>query len=253
MRVPRPRRRTGRAPSGRAAGEDLFRARQRARRLRLLRRAGLAGAGLVVVIAAGWLVFFSPYLAVQGATVTGVDVLDEREVQDAAQVPVGEPLARADLTAIQARVEGLAPVRSADIGRGWPDHVSIEVTERTAVAALAWEGQWRGMDADGVLFRTFEEKPEELPEVRARVSTPVEALAETAAVVDALPAAVHDRLRHVEVSSIDDIVLHLRGGARVRWGSADNSADKGEVLLVLLDRKAQVYDVTAPGRPTLVP
>jgi cell division protein FtsQ len=37
----------------------------------------------------------------------------------------------------------------------------------------------------------------------------------------------------------------------VLWGSADDSANKAEVLAVLLKQKASFYDVSVPGQPIL--
>lgn len=232
--------------------EPRFRRRRRAVRWRVVRRLLLAVLLVAALAGAGWLVFASSVLAATGATVTGVSVLEEDEVAEAAQVPVGTPLARVDLDAVRARVEGLAAVRSAEVTRAWPDRVHVDVTERTAVAVVSWEGEWRGLDSAGVLFRTYPERPASVPELRAPLSTPVDALAEAAAVVDSLPPTLLSRVRAVEVTSIDSIRLLLRGGATVSWGSADESGAKAEVLLALLDHeKARVYDVTAPGRPTL--
>jgi len=36
----------------------------------------------------------------------------------------------------------------------------------------------------------------------------------------------------------------------VSWGSAEHSAQKAEVLAVLLQQKAREIDVSVPGRPT---
>jgi cell division protein FtsQ len=44
--------------------------------------------------------------------------------------------------------------------------------------------------------------------------------------------------------------LDLAGGALVKWGSAQDSATKAQVLAALLPHHAQVYDVTAPGFAT---
>jgi len=62
-----------------------------------------------------------------------------------------------------------------------------------------------------------------------------------------------NRVRVIDVGSIDAISFRLTGGARVTWGSADESAAKARVLAVLLQQRASAYDVTAPGRPTLRP
>jgi cell division protein FtsQ len=79
------------------------------------------------------------------------------------------------------------------------------------------------------------------------------AVAEAAAVVGRLPSALAARVRSVDVSTVDDIELLLRDGATVRWGSADGSATKADVLGALLTQHAASYDVSAPGRPTYVP
>ena len=227
-----------------------FLRRRRARRWLVWRRLLLAL--LLVGAAAGavWLVLFSSVLAAAGTEVTGTDALREELVVETADVPLGVPLARLDLGAIEARVEGLAAVKSVEVSRGWPDQVRIEVTERTPVAAVLWEGRWRGLDESGVLFRELDRRPPELPVVQMRASTPVEALAEGAAVVTALPDELLGRVETFDVRSIDDITFRLEGGARVVWGSAEHSDAKAEVLAILLEQEARTYDVSAPGRPT---
>lgn len=225
--------------------------RQRARRWLVWRRILATVAGVCAAAGLVWLVFFSSVLAVQGALVEGVEVLSVEEVEAAADVPVGRPLARADLDAVQARVEALAPVRSAEVSRSWPDEVRVVVTERSPVAAVLREGTWRGLDADGVLFRDYAERPADLPEIRMRATTPVDALAEAATVVRALPADLRTRVAFLQVRTVDSISLTLLRGAVVTWGSAESSDRKVQVLRVLLQQDAQAYDVSAPGRPTL--
>ena len=228
-----------------------FLRRQRARRWLVWRRI-LMVLGVIGLVAGGfWLVFFSPVLAVEGDEVTGVSVLTDAEVSKVAEVPDQVPLATVDLAAIEARVEGLAAVESAEVSRAWPDTVHIAVREREAVAVVSWLGRWRGLDETGVLFRGYRGKPAGLPEVNMRAATPIDVLAEAAAVVTSLPEEILAKVEYLDVRSIDAISLRLRTGQTVNWGSADQSEDKAAVLAVLMERKARVYDVTAPGRPTI--
>jgi cell division protein FtsQ len=227
-----------------------FLRRRRARRWVVWRRVLLAALAVGLVTGAVWLVLFSSVLASAGTEVTGTDALSDQQVVATADVPLGVPLARIDLDAVEARVEGLAAVRSAEVSRGWPDQVRIDVTERVPVAAVEWEGRWRALDGSGVLFRDYDRRPAELPVVRMRATTPVEALAEGAAVVSALPSDLLRRVAAFDVRSIDDISFQLEGGARVVWGSAEYSEAKAEVLGILLQKGAATYDVSAPGRPT---
>lgn len=251
MRTTTPQRPTRPQSEPQVVTSRRFERRLRARRWLVWRRVLLGAALLTAVVLAVWLVFFSSVLSVTRAEVRGVDLLTVREVQRAADVPVGVPLATANLAAVQARVEALPEVRSAVVSRSWPDAVRIEVTERTPVAAVAWEGRWRALDSQGVLFRTFTSRPAGLLEVTMRATTPADALAEAARVVGGLPRDVRRRVARVEVRSIDAISLRLRNGAVVHWGSAEDSGKKAEVLRLLLRRGARAYDVTAPGRPTI--
>jgi cell division protein FtsQ len=228
-----------------------FARRQWTRRWLAWRRLAAGVLALAVVILVAWLFFFSSALAVSGVQVEGASVLDPRAVRQAAAVPTGAPLATVDLGAITARVEELPAVRSADVSRSWPHQVRIAVTERTAVAAVQRAGVWHGLADDGVLFRRYPSRPAGLPVVHMSAGTRSDALAETARVVSALPADLASRVDYVEVRTVDTISLHLRNGRDVLWGSADDSANKAEVLAVLLKQKASFYDVSVPGQPIL--
>jgi cell division protein FtsQ len=111
----------------------------------------------------------------------------------------------------------------------------------------------RGLDAEGVVFRRYPSRPKSLPLLRMGERTGTEALAEAARVAGVLPAAIAARVNYVEVDTVDTISLSLRNGRTVRWGSADDSAAKAEVLAVLLKQKASLYDVTVPGQPIIRP
>lgn len=228
-----------------------FARRQWARRWLALRGLLVVLAVLAVSAGAGWLVFFSSVLAVEGVEVRGTDVLAPLEVRQVAAVELGEPLARVPVEAVEARVQALAPVKVVDVSRSWPDQVRIDVVEREAVAVVERDGGLRGVDEDGVLFRGYDSQPEGLPVVRISAGTRSEALAEAAQVIAALPGELAERVDHLEVETVDSITLRLRNGKTIFWGSAADSATKAEVLDVLLRQKASVYDVSVPGQPTI--
>ncbi len=227
-----------------------FARRQWARRLGawkvLLGFAVLAG----LVGGAVWVLYFSATLAARGATVTGVGYLTEDQVVTAAQIPIGEPLVRLDLDAVESRVRALPAVRSVTVTRAWPDRVRIDVVERTPVAVVEVGGAIRGMDLEGVLFRDYPRIPSDLPLIQTATLADSSARKEAAHVVSALPVALARRIDHVEVETIDRITLVLRDGRTVVWGSADESDQKARVLEVLLDHRATVYDVSVPSQPT---
>jgi cell division septal protein FtsQ len=229
------------------SSRDRFARRAWARRWATVRRIAVAVALLGLFAGAGWLVFVSKVLAVQQVQVSGLRTLSPDRVTAAAAVPLGAPLARVDVDAVQARVERVPVVDGADISRSWPHTVTIEVTERTPVAVLRRHGRLRLVDAEGVLFRTVAEPPARLPVMTAGGA----AIADAAAVAAALPPRLGARVTHVRAPTMDSIELELRDGRTVVWGSAERSRLKVRVVGALLRRRASVYDVSVPGAPTL--
>lgn len=244
-------------PAPTDTGETLRRAQSRFARRQWSRRwltwkPVLALAVLVALLVVGiWVVYFSAILAVSGLEVTGAGTIGASRVRTAAAVPTGEPLARLDLDQIRARVQSLAAVQSVDVTRQWPDHVLIRVQERTVVAVVDIGGRLRGMDAQGVVFRDYRHAPAGLPRLQTSADTPAEALQEGAKVAAALPTDLAAKVDHVEVETVDQISLALHDGRVVKWGSAEQSDLKAEVLVPLLDQPGHEYDVTVPGQPTV--
>jgi cell division protein FtsQ len=230
-----------------------FARRQLRRRLVLLRPV-LIGLAIAAALAGlVWVFFFSSWLAAEEVEVRGTDVVTPRKVLQLAAVPLGKPLARIDTDAIQARIEDLAPVKSVDVSRCWPHKICIEVTERQSVAVVDREGKLWGLDETGILFRQYAQAPADLPAVHMKATTSTDALAEAAEIVSSLPASVAEKVAYLDVSTVDEISLHLRRGATVIWGSADDSYTKARVLEPLLKAKpdAKTYNVSVPGNPTV--
>ncbi len=227
-----------------------FARRQWARRWLSLRYVLAALAVLALVVTSTWFVLFSATLSVRKVEVVGNKLLSAEAVRDIAAVPLGEQLALVDLDRAAGRVSALAAVRSVDVTRAWPDVVRIDVEERTAVAVVELAGRLRGLDAEGVVFRDYKSVPRSMPRIRPTSSAGTDALREAATVVAALPSSLAERVDHVEVETIDQITLVLRDGREVVWGSAEDSQQKAEVSVVLLNEKGRVFDVSVPGSPT---
>lgn len=240
----------------RSPGKDVQRSRSRFARRQWARRwlAWKYVVAVVVVLAlvggTVYTVYFSSALAVEGVQVRGNDQLSVEDVRRAADVPTGGALAALDLRAIELRVGSLATVESVEVSRSWPNDVVIDIDERRAVAVVEMGGQLRSLDRSGAVFGSYRRAPSNLPLVETSIGTDSDALREAAKVVSALPDEVALTVDHVEVETVDQITLELGDGRLVRWGSADGSTRKGEVLLALLSRRAQVYDVSVPGQPT---
>ena len=203
--------------------------------------------------------YLSPWLRVEAAEVSGTSQLSEAEVLAAADVPVDDPLVRVDLDEVEARVEGrLTAVKSVEASRQWPHEIKIEIEEWDALAVVIEGTSFTFLAESGDTF-TFagmpKQPPTSLPEVRVGSGADRLALEEAAAVVASLDDVVTRRVDHIEVETADHILLELRDGREVTWGSADQSDEKAAVLLDLLDVRpdAQAYDVSVPSLPAATP
>jgi cell division protein FtsQ len=229
-----------------------FARRQWARRWLSLRYVLALVAVVAPVATSVWLVFFSATLQVKRVDVVGNKLLSDARLREVADVPLGEQLALVDLGRADARVGSLAEIESVDVTRTWPDAVRIQVVERTAVAVVELAGRIRGLDADGIVFRDYKAVPKGMPRIRPGAAAGTDALKEAATVVSALPEDLVTRVDHVEVATVDQITLVMRDGRQVLWGSAEESELKAEVIdRLLAAEKAQVYDVSVPGNPTV--
>ena len=194
---------------------------------------------LALLVGGTWAVCFSATLAIEGVEVRGRPASPRATSRRRRRAREGTPLATVDLTAIDRRVSALAAVASVRVTRQWPHDVLIEVTERTPVAVVDRGDGLRAVDAQGAVFSRYRTPPSDLPRITTAAVTDAEALREAATVAGALPDDLRVLVDHIEVMSIDEIDLVLRDGRRVRWGSADRSEQKAEVLDALLPRQGE--------------
>lgn len=238
---------------------DRFFERSRSERRRRWLRIALGVLGVVALGALVWLVWFSSVLAVRDVEVAGRTTLKQSQVLDAAQVPVGRPLARVDVEGIEQRVSALDRVDTVDVGRSWPHTLSIEIVERKAVIWARVDGQVRGIDRNGIAFRSYGSPPDglleatiDVTEPRARLQTS-EAVASVVVQIGRRDPALRKEIQSVSASSKDSIELTLTKDRTVVWGSSADGRRKLQVLTPLLQLEASQYDVSAPDQPTTTP
>lgn len=236
----------------------------RRRAARRLRRRGrltvLVGAGAVVLLLAGWLLWGTSLAGVRQVRVTGTEFLTPEQVRDAAAVVEQTPLLRVDTGAVAARVAGLPPVAAVQVRRDWPDTVVVEVRERTPVAAVPVTGAaavgagcepgqeqcFLLLDGTGVGFRTVPEQPGDQPMVVVPDPGPDQPGTRAAlAVLAALTPELRAELTALTVTGPAGVELTLASDRTVLWGEPTGNADKARVATALLEREGQVIDVSA--------
>lgn len=226
----------------------------RARTARWVRRRPLllGVAGLALVAGLGWAALCSPVLALRQVEVVGTVRLPADQVSSVAADELGTPLPRVDVAALAREVEALAMVRRVEVVRSWPRSIQIRVEERVPLAAVPAQGGFAVLDADGVVVAETAQPPVDVPLVEVDVARAgAAALRAATAVVRALPEDLRSQVARAGAASADSVVLDLRSGAQVRWGSADEPAAKAAALRALLSVPAARYDVSAPAVPAL--
>lgn len=223
----------------------------------LLHRLGVALAVLALVAGVAWVLLVSPLLALEEIEITGAGgEVDAAQVRAAVEPELGTPLLRVDTAAVADRVAALPAVEAAQVARSWPRGVTVSVVPRVPVAAAPVEGGWVLLDDHGVQVVTVPEVPAGLPEVTVPLTDSAEtapALEAVLSVLGALPPDLLAQVAQAGATSAEQVTLTLADGATVRWGGAEESELKVEVLLVLRQQPAGVYDVSVPRAPTTSP
>lgn len=224
--------------------------RRRKDRRRPWLQIGLGVLVLALLAGAAWLVLLSDVLGVRQVAVTGNHIVNADDVRRLAEIPVGTPLARADLSGVATRVSGLPAVRSVSVTRAWPNTLDIALTERAPMFAIETPGGYWIADDQGVIFQSVANAPSGLMVASVPTSDP-RLLRDLGTVLSALPGELRSRVRQVSAETPDSITLLLSGGATVIWGSAEQSELKAQVIVPLLKQPGTRYDVSAPSFPTV--
>lgn len=230
------------------------------RRLRPQRGSKAARAMRVLVVgvpalllAAFIIVWTTPLFEVDRIEVSGTAVLDPEEVAALGGDALGNSVLRADLAAIAAAVAELAPVKSVEVTRSWPDAVRVAVTEREPFLAVpTGDETFLMVDAEGVVFDETAAPPGTIWSVELAAPGPDDlATIETLKVLQSLPRGIADEVERVESPSPAGITLILDDGRTLRWGDGSEGEQKAEVADRLLASGYEHVDVSAPDAPTV--
>jgi cell division protein FtsQ len=223
-------------------------AQRRDRRKARLRRATWVSAAALPLLLVGWVLLFSSLLSVHRVTVAGESRLTAAQVEAAAAVAPGTPLARVDTAAVARRVEALQPVARVTVTRRWPSTLVITLVERVPVVAVPRTGSYLLLDLKGVAVATARAVPRGA--YRLEVADPGKGDPATRAalvVLRGLPRTLLLQLGALRAPSPEEVTLVLRDGRQVLWGGSDNTQGKVAAVLALIRMPGHVYDVSAPG------
>lgn len=240
--------------------------RIRARRIEVRRDQGrrrlqrLVDVGVLATVALGFAAaLWSPLLDVDEVRVDGAARSGQQAVLEQAGISVGDRLAGLDLHAAGARVAALPWVQEVQLTRGLDGVVTIDVQERTPVAAVASAGESLLVDAEGRVLGPASSAPDAgAPVVLEGVEAPTpggylgagaaDALALAEAVTGTVPGAV-------AAVRAEGLTATLAQGGEVRFGDATQLDAKVRSLATMLDQVdlscLAVLDLRLPSNAVL--
>ncbi|MGO1591201.1 MAG: cell division protein FtsQ/DivIB [Ancrocorticia sp.] len=231
--------------------------KQSERRRLILKRVGVLGGGVFLVLTLVWVLFFSSILGLQKDDITVSGLNDQEAVTEAEVIAVvgeweGSPTLRLPESTIESSLtESFPLIETANVNGQAPHGANVTLTLREPIACLLEDGECVAIDAHGARIPVPEETADALP--RLTLDKGQDAAGEAAMsmieVLDALPAGTRERVESIEVSDTLQMTLKLNGGAEVTWGRAEDNDFKAEVLTVLLEQEADSYDVSVPSAP----
>jgi cell division protein FtsQ len=241
---------------------------ERTRTQKRLRRLGAVVAVIALVVAGAFLLH-TPLFGAKVVKVTGSHPnTSDLAIVTAAGLLHHPPLVSVDPGPVAARVESLPFIASAQVTRHWPDGVTIAVTERKPIVAMAGPAPaWSTLDGYGRTLAVTPGKPV-LPVLIVIATTgpvppaPVgRTIAPAAdpglAVARTLPPAFAGQVVSVTVAADRTVTLALSSGLVVLLGTVSDLTAKYEDVAAIIAnaqlRGVHTIDVTVPQSPTVGP
>jgi cell division protein FtsQ len=225
-------------------------------------RALVAGGVLLAV----WIAIFSPLLAVREIALSGAKRTTAEDIARVVDLDSSNNLLLLRADEVEAAVKKLPWVKSVSVDRKLPGTVKLTVTERSPAMAVALGEQRYLIDRRGRVLSPTESAEglpvlaglqESLPEPGDRLRS-----AELNGALQAFSAFPRKLQRDVEAvfaPTVERITFQLSDGIQVRFGAAEDTRSKIEVLEVLLarlrreGRGALYVDIRVPEAPAVSP
>lgn len=226
-----------------------FTGRSRRRRTTWLVSLGTLAALVAFVVAGA----YSPLMALRTIEVVGANRVPADQVRAALEGQLGTPLPLVDLTAVRDDLSRFRLIRSYALESRPPGTIVVRIVEREPIGVIPSDSGFDLVDAAGVVIESGDEPQDGYPAITAEVGSP--GFTAAAAVVESLPAGIRTQLTTVAAATKDDVTLTLDGGARVVWGSVEESDYKAVVLGALMVEhpvgEVEEYDVSSPDSAVL--
>jgi cell division protein FtsQ len=179
--------------------------------------------------------YYSNLLVIKKIDVRGANQVPVQVITDTAQISLNTQLLRVPTSIVVERLTTISQIGRAEVRRGWPSTLVIEVTERIPLALADTPAGRFLVDASGI------SGPDD-------ASRSVSILA-----WQSFPDWLKAEVVITNTDNPNSIWFTLTSGRKVIWGDLTKAEEKSAVLKVLRRMAGSIYDVSTPEVPVVKP
>ncbi|MEE1296472.1 MAG: FtsQ-type POTRA domain-containing protein, partial [Bifidobacterium sp.] len=246
-----------------------FAARQKERRKAnaryIARNIGIAAAVIAVVVALGWLLFFSPVLRLEKDRIEikgANEWVGTQQVMAIAERQAGKSLLTVSDGTIEKELLEIPGVSEAKATKKFPDGIEVSITAQRPAAMLKAKdgGALTAVDSKARILNSVSAKSVEgipvieVEDVDKAVSN--RAIQTAVTILDGMPEGWRKDVKSVQATTQDSIVTTFANGITVTWGDANDLKLKMAIVDKIMNDPKVIGDkkqinVSAPGRPII--
>lgn len=194
----------------------------------------------------GW---YSNLLIVKNVEVRGNQVVATEIITETAQIALNTQLLRVPINNVVERLQTISQIGRAEVRRGWPSTLVIDVTERVPVALTDIpEGRFV-VDESGFPYLLASTEVN-LPLISGP-DDPSRLL--SISVWQSFPDWLKAEIVSINADDASSVSMMMTSGRKVIWGDVNQSSEKSAVLKVLRRMAGSTYDVSTPQVPVIRP
>jgi len=209
---------------------------------------------LILVLAT----MFTPILAISKITVSGAQLVSEKQIQAALKKYIGSPLPMISSENVAKDLSKFKLIESIALVSLPPNQLQVRIVERTPIAVVVQGGVSYLYDPSGIRVGAASGS-EQLPTIIIKGDPKTSKNFKQAIdVLLSLPSSLLNRVAYIQARTRDNVTMQLRGSAvqTIIWGDSTQSALKSRVLRVLLFKTPSkiraTFDVSAPLTPSVI-
>lgn len=193
--------------------------------------------------------YYSNLLIIKKIEVRGANQVPVQLITDTAQISLNTQLLRVPTSIVVERLTTISQIGRAEVRRGWPSTLVIEVTERIPLALTDTPAGRFLVDVSGIAYL-----PAPGDANFPLISGPDDASRSVSILAwQSFPDWLKAEVVITNTDNPNSIWFTLTSGRKVIWGDLTKAEEKSAVLKVLRRMAGSIYDVSTPEVPVVKP